>query len=160
MAGLSDLAGFLSCSCSSTTGGATPRRLGLTPVSAPPELNHLVRAKSDTRGRVNRKATSTSMIVVKPSTKAKPRTLPTEMKYRIAAASSDTKSAARIVFRARTQPVSAAERRVRPSRISSRMRSKYTTKESAVIPIATIAPATPASVSASPIVRPRMTKMA
>ena len=36
----------------------------------------------------------------------------------------DTKSAARIVLRARAQPASHAARRLRPSRISSRMRSK------------------------------------
>ena len=40
---------------------------------------------------------------------AKPRTLPTERKYRTTAARNDTKSAARIVRRARTQPVSTAD---------------------------------------------------
>jgi hypothetical protein len=52
--------------------------------------------------------------------------------------------AERIVRRARTQPYSTAVRGLRPSRISSRNRSKNTTNESAVIPMATIMPATPA----------------
>ena len=60
----------------------------------------------------------------------------------------DTVSETRIVRRARFQPRSTAVRSDLPSLTSSRNRSKNTTKESAVIPIATIRPAMPASDSA------------
>jgi hypothetical protein len=50
-----------------------------------------------------------------------------------------------MVRRARSQARSTAATRVRPSRSSSRMRSKYTMNESAVMPMATINPATPGS---------------
>ncbi len=54
-----------------------------------------------------------------------------------------------MVRRARTHPCSTAVRSVLPpSRTSSRNRSKNTTKESAVIPMATMRPAIPASDSA------------
>ena len=65
--------------------------------------------------------------------------------YSSSAARNDTVSETRIVRRARFQPLSTAARRVRPSRTSSRNRSKNTTNESAVIPMATIRPAMPAS---------------
>jgi hypothetical protein len=51
----------------------------------------------------------------------------------------------RIVRLARFQPASTAGRSVLPSRTSSRNRSKNTTNESAVMPIATIRPAIPDS---------------
>ena len=108
----------------SATLGLTPSRSGDSPVHGLPEVNHDVRMSSDTSGRVNMNATTTSTRVVRPRVNAKPRTLPTERKYRTTAASSETKSAARIVRRARIQPASPAARRLRPSRISSRMRSK------------------------------------
>ena len=57
----------------------------------------------------------------------------------------DTVSETRIVRRARFQPASTAGRSCLPSRTSSRNRSKNTTKESAVMPMATIRPAIPAS---------------
>ena len=57
--------------------------------------------------------------------------------------------------RPRAQPVSTAERRLRPSRTSSRTRSKNTMNESAVIPIDTIRPVTPASVSRKPWAQPQ-----
>ena len=65
--------------------------------------------------------------------------------YSSAAARNDTVSETRIVRRARSQPRSTAARSVRPSLTSSRSRSKYTTNESAVMPIATTRPAMPAS---------------
>ena len=46
------------------------------------------------------RATTMSIAVVSPSTKAKPRTLPTDRKYKTAAARIDTKSAASRVRRA------------------------------------------------------------
>ena len=67
-----------------------------------------------------------------------------------AAARNDTVSETSTVRRARFQPRSTAVRRVRPSRTSSRNRSKNTTNESAVMPMATIRPATPDSSSAKP----------
>ena len=112
------------CVSTSTRAGLTPRRSGDRPVQWLPEVNHDVRMSSDTSGRVNRNATATSTTVVSPSVKANPRTLPTDRKYRTTAARTDTKSAARIVRRARIQPASPAARRLRPSRISSLMRSK------------------------------------
>ena len=54
-------------------------------------------------------------------------------------------SETRIVRRARFQPLSTAPRSERPSRTSSRRRSKNTTNESAVMPMATMRPAMPAS---------------
>ncbi len=68
--------------------------------------------------------------------------------YSTAAAMKDTVSETRIVRRARCQPRSTPARSDLPSLTSSRSRSKNTTNESAVIPIATIRPATPASESA------------
>ncbi len=102
-------------------------------------------------GLVKRNTTTTSSRVVRPSVKAKPWTLPTVTMNSTAAARNDTKSETRIVRRARGQARSTAGRRVRPSRISSRMRSKYTMNESAVIPIATIAPQTAGRFSAKPM---------
>ena len=55
-----------------------------------------------------------------------------------------------MVRRARPQPRSTAARSERPSLTSSRRRSKKTTNESAVMPIATIRPAMPARDSAKP----------
>ncbi len=60
--------------------------------------------------------------------------------------------AATRVTRARAQPVSTATRIDLPSRISSRMRSKKMTNESAVTPTAMIRPAMPGSVSVNPAV--------
>ena len=59
-----------------------------------------------------------------------------------------------MVRRARGQARSTAGRSERPSRISSRMRSKNTMNESAVIPIATIAPQTAGRFSAKPMAGP------
>ena len=64
------------------------------------------------------------MRVVSPSVKAKPRTPPTARKYSTTAARKLTASEARIVRRARSHPLSTALTKVRPSRSSSRMRSK------------------------------------
>ncbi len=55
-----------------------------------------------------------------------------------------------MVRRARFQPDSTAGRNCLPSRTSSRNRSKNTTNESAVMPIATIRPAIPESSSVKP----------
>ncbi len=60
-----------------------------------------------------------------------------------------------MVRRARGQARWTAGRSGAPSRTSSRMRSKYTMKESAVIPIATIAPQIAGRFSAKPIPPPR-----
>ena len=57
----------------------------------------------------------------------------------------DTVSDTRIVRLARFQPASTAGRSALPSRTSSRNRSKNTTNESAVMPMATIRPAIPDS---------------
>ena len=70
-------------------------------------------------GRVNRNTTTMSSSVDRPRVKAKPRTPPTETKYRMTAARNDTVSADRMVRRARTQARSTADRGVRPSLISS-----------------------------------------
>ena len=59
-----------------------------------------------------------------PRVKAKPFTSPIASTYRIAAARKLTASAERIVRRARTQARGTADRSVRPSRISSLIRSK------------------------------------
>ena len=118
---------------------------------------NLRRPIKTTTGWVNQKAMIRSMTVVRPRMKANPRTLPMDRKYNTTAASSVTKSAANRVRRARTHPLSQACRRDRPSRSSSRMRSKYTMKESAVMPTATIAPATPARVRVSPMVLEKIT---
>ncbi len=76
--------------------------------------------------------------------KAKPFTPPTARKYSTAAARKFTTSEMMIVRRARAQPVSTADVSERPSRTSSRTRSKNTMNESAVMPIETMKPATPA----------------
>src|SRR5579875_2730420 len=65
--------------------------------------------------------------------------------YSSRAARKDTVSETRIVRRARFHPLSTAVRSVRPSLTSSRSRSKKITNESAVMPIATMRPAMPAS---------------
>ncbi len=108
-------------------------------------------------GLVNRNTTTTSMTVVSPRVNAKPLTSPMEKYHSRAAARNDTVSETRTVRRARFQPRSTAVRRVRPSRTSSRSRSKNTTNESAVMPMATMRPATPARVSAKPWYLPSMT---
>ena len=70
-------------------------------------------------------------------------TWPTAKVYNTAAARKLTASAVRMVRRARTQPRGTAERKLRPSRTSSLRRSKNTTNESAVMPMATMNPAIP-----------------
>jgi hypothetical protein len=105
----------------------------------------LVLASSVIIGLVNRNTTITSMSVVRPRVNAKFCTSVTANLYSTAAARKDTESETRIVRRARRQPCSTADRSDLPSRTSSRSRSKNTTNESAVIPIATIKPAMPAS---------------
>ena len=106
------------------------------------------------------KTTSTSISVVSPRVKAKPFTEPMARTNNTMAESSDTASAIRIVCRARRQPVSTAVRRLRPSRTSSRIRSKKITKLSAVMPMATIAPAMPGRLSAKPTELPSSTMQA
>ena len=64
------------------------------------------------------------MSVVSPSVKAKPFTEPMARMNKMIADSIETASAMRTVCRARRQPVSTAVRRLRPSRTSSRIRSK------------------------------------
>ncbi len=91
-----------------------------------------------------------SISVVSPSVNAKPRTSPSDRMYSSSAARNDTVSDTRMVRRALAQPRSTAARSDLPSRTSSRNRSKYTMNESAVMPIATISPAMPASVSVNP----------
>jgi hypothetical protein len=86
-----------------------------------------------------------------PSVKAKPFTSADAKKYRIAAARNETVSADRIVRRARTHARGTATRTERPSCTSSLMRSKNTTKESAVMPSATMKPAMPARSRVKPI---------
>ena len=82
--------------------------------------------------------------MVRPSVNAKPFTWPTARTYSTAAARKVTALPDRIVLRARAQPRGTADRNERPSRISSLMRSKNTTNESAVVPIPMIRPAIPA----------------
>ena len=81
---------------------------------------------------------------MRPSVKANPFTWPIARKYSTAAARKVTALPDTIVLRARTQPRGTADRNERPSRISSLMRSKNTTNESAVVPMPMIRPAMPA----------------
>ncbi len=62
--------------------------------------------------------------------------------------------------RARVHPRGTAERKLRPSRISSLMRSKKMTNESAVMPMATMNPATPERSRVNPMLRPSRTSTA
>ena len=117
-------------------------------------------AASATSGWVTRKTTTRSSTVDMPRVNAKPFTSPTASTYRIAADRKDTASADRIVRFARSQPRGTAERKVRPSRTSSLIRSKKMTKESAVMPMAMINPATPAMSRVNPIQRPSSTSTA
>ena len=119
-----------------------------------PLAKNFRRAISVISGLVKKKTTTTSRTVVRPSVNAKPWTLPTVTMNSTAAARNDTKSETRMVRRARGQARSTAGRRVRPSRISSRTRSKYTMNESAVIPMATMAPQTAGRFSAKPMAGP------
>ena len=89
-----------------------------------PWLKNGNRASHETIGWVNQKKTTRSMSVEMPSANANPRTTPAAKMKRTTAASNETASAARQVFRARFQPASTATRIDLPSRISSRMRSK------------------------------------
>jgi hypothetical protein len=100
------------------------------------------------------------MIVDMPRVKAKPFTPPTAIRYSTAAASISTVSADRIVRLARDQALGTALRTVRPSFTSSFRRSKNTTNESAVIPMATMNPATPARLNVYPKLRPSSTSEA
>ena len=77
-----------------------------------------------TIGLVKKKNTTRSISVERPSANAKPLTTPAAKMKSTTAARSETASAARQVFRARTQPDSTATRIDLPSRISSRIRSK------------------------------------
>ena len=86
-----------------------------------------------------------------------PLTDPMASMNRTSADSMETVSAIKIVCRARRQPVSTAVRRLRPSRTSSRIRSKKITKLSAVIPMATMAPAMPGRLRANPTELPSST---
>ena len=91
-----------------------------------------------------------SRIVDRPSVNANPRTGPTARKYRISAAARVTVLPARLVRKALRNARRVAVRMVLPAATSSRMRSKNRMDESAVMPIDTMIPATPASVSANP----------
>src|SRR4029078_2264487 len=95
-------------------------------------------ASQDTIGWVNQKNTATSISVDRPSANAKPFTTPAAKMYSTMAASTETASAARQVARARIQPASTATRIDFPDLISSRMRSKSTMNESAVMQTAAI----------------------
>ena len=95
-----------------------------TPDRAWPELKNFNLAKKMVNGLVNANTTIKSTSVVSPNVKANPRTPPTANRYRRTAEIIETKSATTMVRRALVQPVSTAERRDRPSRISSRIRSK------------------------------------
>ena len=101
------------------------------PDSRCPPPKNLVRASSVISGLVNMKTISTSISVVSPRVKAKPFTEPMAKTNNTMAESMDTASAISTVCRARRQPVSTAVRRLRPSRTSSRIRSKKITKLSA-----------------------------
>ena len=103
-----------------------------------------------TIGLVNRKTTRMSISVVRPRVNAKPRTSPIAKMYSSRAARNETVSETRIVRLALAQPRSTAARSDLPSLTSSRSRSKYTMNESAVMPIATMRPAMPASVRLKP----------
>ena len=131
-----------------------PRLSGSRPDQGWPSPKNRVRANRVTIGMVYTNTTSRSMTVERPRVKAKPCTEPTVSSYRTTAAISVTMSEAMIVRRARIQPWRTAERSDLPSRSSSRNRSKNTTKESAVIPMATIRPATPSSERVKPISGP------
>ena len=104
--------------------GTAPRRFGSSPENLWPSPKNLVRASTCRVGWVNMKTTMRSAMAVRPRVKAKPRTLPTATKYSTRAASRLTALEARTVRLARFQPFSTAETRPRPSRSSSRMRSK------------------------------------
>ena len=110
-------------------------------------------------GLVKQNTTRMSISVVRPSANAKPRTTPIAKMNRMSAAMIDTASAARIVPRARFQPLSTASRSDLPSRTSSRSRSKNTMNESAVMPMATMSPAMPGSVSVKPTPWPSRSTM-
>src|ERR1039457_4320639 len=131
-------------------GARAPSRAGSRPDSRCPCPKNLVLASRVTVGLVNRNTTTTSMRVVRPRVKAKPLTSPMEKNHSSAEARKDTVSETRMVRRARFQPRSTAVRSVRPSRTSSRSRSKKTTNESAVMPMATMRPAIPARSSEKP----------
>src|SRR5262249_41346142 len=105
-------------------GARAPRRLGSRPGRGGPCPRNFVLASSVIIGLVNVNTTTTSMSVVRPRVKAKPRTPPMAKKYSSAAARNDTVSETRMVRRARLQPRSTAARSERPSRTSSRSRSK------------------------------------
>ncbi len=123
---------------------------GESPEKRLPELKNRTLARRVITGLVNQKNTIRSITVLIPSANAKPLTTPIVNTNSTTAASSDTESAARQVFRARAQPVSTATRIDLPARISSRIRSKYTMNESAVMPTATIRPAIPGRVRVNP----------
>ena len=101
-----------------------PRAFGSSPDHGLPLEKNLVCASSCSIGWVNRITTTTSMIVVRPSVYAKPFTLPTARMKSTTAASRLTAFEARIVRKARFQPASTAPTSGRPSRSSSRTRSK------------------------------------
>ena len=94
------------------------------PENGRPSPQNLVRPSSTTTGWVKKKQMSMSMAVVSPRVKAKPLTWSTDRMNRITAESSETPSDMRMVPRAFIHPVWRAVRSVRPSRISSRIRSK------------------------------------
>ncbi len=110
----------------------------------------MVLASSVIIGLVNRNTTTMSISVVRPSVKAKPRTSPIDRMYSSNAARNETVSDTMMVRLALVQPRSTADLSDLPSRTSSRSRSKYTMNESAVMPIATMRPATPARDSVKP----------
>jgi hypothetical protein len=120
------------------------------PESLWPDEKNLKRASQETIGLVNQKNTARSMTVVMPSAKAKPLTTPIAKMNSTTAASSDTMSATTHVIFARSHPASTATRTDLPSRISSRIRSNSTMKESAVMPMPTISPAMPGNVRVNP----------
>ena len=123
---------------------ARPRCSGSKPDSLWPPPKNCVRASSATIGWVKRNTTSRSTSVVRPRVKAKPRTRRRPARRGRRPRGSSRRPTTMIVRRARFQPSSTAAASGRPSRTSSRIRSKYTMNESAVMPIATIRPATPA----------------
>src|SRR3546814_11125311 len=103
-----------------------------------------------TSGHVKRNTTITVRMGVRPKVKAKPRTCPTASPYRTAAAMKLTALPERIVRRALAQPRGTAARKLRPPRISYLLRSKNTTKESAVITIQMYRQTIPAKSTAKP----------
>ena len=91
-----------------------------------PSVRRSLRPSSTTSGRVKKYVMKTSRSVESPRKKANPFTSPMARMNSTAAAANDTRSAASTVRQALWKPRSTLVRTVRPERVSSFNRSKYT----------------------------------